>query len=85
MGTAVRRNDLLEQIRSLPVEDRDYIETTLMREAYEQGRRAESPEELAEIVQRANDALGNCGAGYTRKESIDRARAAVDAMRSRKP
>ena len=49
METAVRRDDLLEQIRSLPIEDRDYIETALMREAYEQGRRAESPDELAEI------------------------------------
>ena len=85
MGTAVRRDDLLEQIRALPIEDRDYIEAALMREAYEQGRRVESPDELAEIAQRANDALNNRGAGYTREESIDRARAAVDALRSRKP
>ena len=33
MGTAA--HDLLEQIRAIPLEDRDYIEAALMREAYE--------------------------------------------------
>lgn len=85
MRTAVRPDDLLEQIRALPIEDRDYIETALMREAYEQGRRVESPDELAEIVQRAADALSDRGAGYTHEESIDRAHAAIAAVRSHKP
>ena len=85
MSTAAHRDDLLDQIRALPLEDREYIEAALMREAYEQHRRVESPEELAEIVQRANDALSSRGARYTRDESIDRARAAVEATRSRKP
>ena len=56
-GIAARRDDLLEQIRALPLEDCDYIEIALIREAYEQGRRTESPGELAEIKQRAVDAL----------------------------
>lgn len=85
MGTAARRDDLLEQIRGLPIEDRDYIEAALMREAYESGRRTESPEELAEIKQRAVDALSGRNPSYSREESVARARAAVDAVRSRKP
>ena len=85
MGAAAHRDDLLEQIRALPIEDRDYIESTLMRDAYEQGRRSESPDELAEIVQRANDAIHDRSPSYSREESIARARAAVEAMRARKP
>ena len=85
MGTAARRDDLLEQIRALPLEDRDYIEAALMREAYESGRRTESSEELDEIKQRAADALSGRNPSYSREESIARARAAVEAVRSRKP
>ena len=47
MATSARRDELLEQIRELPLEDRDYIEAALVREAYEQGRRTDTPEELA--------------------------------------
>jgi hypothetical protein len=85
MVTSARRDELLEQIRALPLEDRDYIEAALMREAYEQGRRTDTPEELAEIVQRANNALSERSTGFSRTESIARARAAVEAMRPRKP
>jgi hypothetical protein len=85
MGTPARRDDLLEQIRALPIEDRDYIEAALVREAYEQGRRTESSEELAEIRQRAVDALGGRNPSYSREDSIARARVAVEALRSRKP
>jgi len=52
-GSAAHREDLLDQIRALPVEDRDYIEAALMREAYDRGRHGESQDELAEIVRRA--------------------------------
>jgi hypothetical protein len=85
MGTAAQRDDLLEQIRALPIEDRDYIEATLMREAYESGRRAESPDELAEIKQRAMDALSGRNPSYSREEAVARARAVAEAVRSRKP
>jgi hypothetical protein len=84
MASPARRDDLLEQIRALPLEDRDFIEAALMREAYEQGRRGESPEELSEITQRAIDALSDRGSGYSRGESVSRARAVVDAIRTRK-
>lgn len=84
MGTPARRDDLLDQIRALPVEDRDYIEAALMREAYEHGRRTESPEELEEIKQRAVDALSGRNPSYSREDSVARARAAVEATRSRK-
>ncbi len=85
MGSAARRDDLLEQIRALPLEDRDYIEAALMREAYEQGRRTDSSEELDEIKQRAVDALHGRNSGYSREDSVARARAVVDAIRSGKP
>jgi hypothetical protein len=85
MGSAAQRDGLLEQIRALPLEDRDYIEAALMREAYEQGRRTESSEELAEIRQRAADALSGRNPSYSREDSVARARAAVEAIRSRKP
>jgi hypothetical protein len=85
MGTAARRDDLLEQIRALPIEDRDYIEAALLRESYESARPTESPEELAEIKQRAVDAISDRDPSYSRDDSVARARAAVEAIRSRKP
>ena len=85
MGNAARRDDLLEQVRALPIEDRDYIEAALMREAYESGRRIETSEELDEIKQRAADALSGRNPSYSREESVPRARAAVEGVRSRKP
>lgn len=56
-----------------------------MREAYEQGRRTESPGELEEIKQRAVDALSGRNPSYSREDSIARARAVVEAIHSRKP
>ena len=85
MVTSAHRDELLEQIRALPLEDRDYIEAALVREACEQGRRTDTPEELAEIVQRASNALSERSTGFSRTESIARARAVVEAMRPRKP
>ena len=85
MVAPAHRDELLEQIRALPLEDRDYIEAALVREAYEQGRRTDTPEELAEIVQRASIALSERSTGFSRTESIARARAVVEAMRPRKP
>ncbi|MEO8843340.1 MAG: hypothetical protein ABI591_12920 [Kofleriaceae bacterium] len=85
MGTPMRRDDLLEQIRALPLEDRDYIEAALLREAYEQGRSTETPLELDEIKQRAVDALGGRNPSYSREDSVARARAAVETIRSRNP
>ena len=85
MGTPARRDDLLEQIRALPIDDRDYIEAALMREAYESGRRTESSGELEEIKQRAAEALSGQNPSYSREESVARSRAAVEAVRSRKP
>lgn len=76
MGTPARRDDILRQIRALSVEDRDFIEAALMREAYEQGRRSESQDELAEIV-RATDAVAHRDRGFSREESVARAQAAV--------
>ena len=84
MGTTARRDDILQQIRALPLEDREFIEAALMREAYEQSRRSESSEELAEIAQRADDALAHPNRGFSLEESLARAKAVVDGVRSRK-
>jgi hypothetical protein len=56
-----------------------------MREGYESGRRTESPEELDEIQHRALEALSGRNPSYSREESVARARAAVEAVRTRKP
>lgn len=85
MGAAAQRDDLLDQIRALPLEDRDYIEAALMREAYEHGRRTESAEELDEIKKRAIDAVSGRLPSYSHEDSVARARAAVESIRSRKP
>lgn len=49
MATAEHRDELLEQTRALPVEDRDYIEAALVRDAHEQGRRTDTPEGIAPV------------------------------------
>jgi hypothetical protein len=85
MGTPARRDDLLEQIRALPLEDRDYIEAALMREAYEQGRGIESQDELAEIKRRAVEAVSDRNPSYSLEESVARVQTAVESIRSRKP
>ena len=56
-----------------------------MREAYESGRWTESPDELAVLEQRAGDALSGRNPSYSREDSVARARAVVEAIRSRKP
>lgn len=84
MAAIARRDDLLEQIRTLPLEDRDYIEAMLMREAYEHGRRTDSSEEIAEIEHRAADALSGRNVGCSREDSIARARAVVETIRAQK-
>jgi hypothetical protein len=75
-GTPARRDELLDQVLALPIEDRDYIEATLVHEAYEQGR-TDTPEEIAEIVRHASDALSEHSTGFSREASVARARAAV--------
>ena len=83
MERPASRDEILEQIRSLPLEDREYIEAELMREAYETARRVESATDVAELVRRANDALST-DRGFSREESVARATAAVEATRTRK-
>jgi hypothetical protein len=85
MATRPHRDDILEQIRALPIEDRDYIAAALMREADEQRWRSASREDLAEIVQRATAALVDRSRGFSQGEAVARALSAVDAIRARKP
>jgi hypothetical protein len=84
MGKPSTRDEILEQIRRMSLEDRDYIEAELLRDGYEQGRRVDDPERTAELVRRANDALARPDAGVSREDAVARARAAVQAVRARK-
>lgn len=84
MGTAEQRDKLLKQIRALPLEDRDYIEAALMREAYEYGRSIAHSEDIDEIERRALNALRSRTSCCSHDESVARALAAVEAIRSRK-
>lgn len=42
-------------------------------------------DEVSEIVRRAREALSSIDEGFSREDSIERAREAVNAIRSRKP
>lgn len=85
MGKPATRDVLLEQIRDLPLEDRDYIEAELARDGDEAGRRAEDPDLLVEVIRRANDALAQPSSGLSREESVARARTHAEAVRKRNP
>lgn len=84
MGKPATRDEVLEQIRGMALEDREYIEAELLREGCQAGRRSESPAAVAELVGRANDALAHPDRAISREESIARARAAIVTSRSRK-
>jgi len=85
MAKPATRDDVLDQIRRMPIEDREYIEAELMREAYEAGRRSEPSPLVAELVRRAEDALAHPDRGVSREEAVATARAAVDRVRTRTP
>jgi hypothetical protein len=79
------RDDLLQQLRALPLEDREYIEAALLRDAGDSGRAIESAEDLAEIERRAIAAMSGTTPSYSLDEAVARASAVVAAVRSRKP
>jgi hypothetical protein len=86
MGKPATRDEILDQIRRMPLEDRDYIEAELLRDGdgYEAGRTVEDPARIAELVHRAGEALTRPDAGLSREEAVARARAAVEVVRARK-
>ena len=84
MNKPATPDEVLEQIRAMPVADRDYVEAELLREAFESGRRQESDALREEIVRRAKLALAHPGEGYTLEQTIAGARAAVATVRERK-
>ena len=83
MGKPATRDEILDQIRRMPLEDRDYIQAELLRDGYETGGPSEDPAQMAELVRRADEALTRSD-GVTRGEAVARARAAVEAVRARK-
>jgi hypothetical protein len=84
MNKPATPDEVLQQIRAMPLEDREYVEAELMREGYETRRRTEAPELIAELKRRADDALAHPERGVSREEALASARAAVEAVRARK-
>jgi len=77
-------DEVLAQIRRMSVDDREYIEAELMRDAYESGRITEPPAVLDEIVRRANEMLANPDQGLSREEAVANARLAAQELRRRR-
>lgn len=77
-------DEVLAQIRRMSVDDREYIEAELMRDAYESGRITEPPAILDEIVRRANETLANPDQGLSREEAVAKARLAAQESRRRR-
>ena len=78
-------DEVLAQIRRMSVEDREYVEAELMRDAYESGRVAEPAGVMDEIVRRAEKTLAHPDQGLSREESIANARRAAQEARRRRP
>jgi hypothetical protein len=76
--------EVLAQIRRMSIEDREYVEAELMRDAYESGRVTEPPAVMDEIVRRANEALVHPDQGLTRDEAVSSARRAAQEARRRR-
>jgi len=79
------RDDVLAQIRSLPLEDREYIEAELVRDADGRGAYADPSPLVEEMIRRAEHALAHPEDGVSRADAVADARAAVAAARSRTP
>jgi hypothetical protein len=77
-------DEVLARIRSMSIEDREYVEAELMRDAYESGRVAEPDAVVEEVIRRANQALAHPDEGLSREQAIASAQRAVrDARRQR--
>ena len=77
-------DEVLAQIRRMSVEDREYVEAELMRDAYAAGRIAEPDAVIEELVRRANAAVTHPEDGLSRDEAVASARrAAQEAHRRR--
>ena len=77
-------DEVVAQIRRMSIEDREYVEAELMRDAYEAARLTEPPSVMDEIIRRANEALASPDAGLSREEAVASARAAAQAARQRR-
>jgi hypothetical protein len=84
MGKSATVDGVLAQIRRMSVEDREYVEAELMRDAYESVRITEPAAVIEEIVRRTNDALARPEQGVSREEAVASARLAAQEARERR-
>jgi hypothetical protein len=77
--------EVLAHIRRMSIEDREYVEAGLMRDAYESGQLTEPATVTDEIIRRANDAIAHPDRGVSREEAVASARQAVEGTRRRRP
>jgi hypothetical protein len=85
MGKLTTPDEVLAHIRRMSIEDREYVDAELMRDAYESGRLTEPAAVIDEIVRRANDAIAHPDRGVSREEAVASARRAVEESRRRRP
>lgn len=84
MNKPATPDEVLEELRGMSFEEREYVRAELMREDYESGRLDEAPEIRDEIIRRAKHALAHPGEGHSLEETVAAARAVVAAVRERK-
>lgn len=84
MNKPATPDEVLEQLRGMSFEEREYVRSEMMREDFESGRREDPPEVRAEIIRRAKHAIEHPGEGYSLEQTIATARAVVAAARERK-
>jgi len=80
-------DEVLAQIRRMSIQDREYVEAELMRDADESGRAAEPGQPAAvmdEIIRRASESLAHPDDGVSREEAVASARLAAQRARLRR-
>jgi hypothetical protein len=71
MGKPAVRDEILDQIRRMSPEDRDYIEAEPLRDRrYETDRGIEDPARIAELVRRASESLTRSDAGRLARTQV---------------
>ena len=83
------REELMRQIKSLPLEERELIAAELLEGIHDEGGAVDGdiesdPKFLKELERRADAAIAHPERGFSREDAVASARAAVEAVRARK-